>query len=215
MHSIILCGFMGAGKTSVGKKLSKKLGMKFYDLDRFIEQEYGMPVSEIFARYGEAEFREIEKHAVEKTAAMEACVIACGGGTLMNEENVICFHRAGGRIVFLDTPLSVIKLRLENDTKRPLLQRPDRDRYIEALYQKRYPYYRMASDLIIPSAGYPPAVVLRLAKQIKALEVKEAGQTDTEKPKLPGKAEGKAERKDERRRYRRRRKRRHPPSQSG
>ena len=103
--NIILCGFMGSGKTSVGRRLAKLLDREFCDLDRFVEERAGMTVSQIFAQFGEEGFREREAQAVEEIAREKSLVVASGGGTVLFPRNVEGFHRGGGEILYLDVPL--------------------------------------------------------------------------------------------------------------
>lgn len=159
---LVLCGFMGSGKTRVGKELAKRYQLAFYDMDKYIEKQAGRTIKEIFESEGEASFREMERRAVKVLIAQEDVVIACGGGTVMGEENVIAIHQGGGVIVFLDIPLSMAQKRLESDKKRPLIQRPDRVAFIETLYQQRRPIYRMASDFVVPAGAYAKVVAGRV-----------------------------------------------------
>ena len=85
--NIILCGFMGSGKSTVGLLLAKKLGMSFIDLDTYIEKKEGMTVSKIFEKYGEPYFRKVEKESAKELAEKNGLVIAAGGGTLVDKEN--------------------------------------------------------------------------------------------------------------------------------
>ena len=163
--NIILCGFMGCGKTSVGKRVAKLLNRRFCDLDKYIEQQTGMTVAEIFAKEGEESFRARESQAVEEVAAEKGLVIASGGGTVLARKNVDSFHRYGGKILFLDVPVAALQERLKNDKRRPLLQRPDRREFIASLWEKRCPLYREAADIVI-DAGAPAVVV---AKRIREL----------------------------------------------
>ncbi len=165
--NIILCGFMGCGKSSVGRRAAKLMNRQFCDLDSYIEEKSGMTVKEIFAKEGEAGFRAREAQAVEEVAAKKGMVIASGGGTVLAQHNVDAFHKHGGRILFLDVPVAALQERLKNDKRRPLLQVPDRRRVIAELYEKRCPLYRAAADLVID--GGAPAVVVarRVAEQFR------------------------------------------------
>lgn len=158
--NIVLCGFMGCGKTSVGKRVAKLLDRQFCDLDHYIEKKAGMTVTEIFAKEGEAGFRAREAQAVEEVAAQKSLVIASGGGTVLTQKNVDCFHRYGAKILFLDVPVAALQERLKNDKRRPLLQRPDRREFIASLWEQRCPLYRAAADLVI-DGGAPAVVVAR------------------------------------------------------
>ncbi len=154
MNNIVLCGFMGCGKSTVGKIIARKTGKKFLDMDKYIEQKAGMSVSDIFARHGEAGFRDMEHEACNELSAQSGLIIAAGGGALTFERNVAEF-RGKDTVVLLDVPLEVIKRRLKNDTRRPLLQRPDKDRVMAELYRKRMPLYLAAADVVIKGAATP------------------------------------------------------------
>lgn len=158
--NIILCGFMGCGKSSVGRRVAKLMDRRFCDLDNYIEEKAGMTVTEIFAKEGEAGFRAREAQAVEEVASQKGMVIASGGGTVLAQRNVDAFHKHGGKILFLDVPVAALQERLKNDKRRPLLQVPDRRKVIAELYEKRCPLYRAAADLVV-DGGAPAVVVAR------------------------------------------------------
>ena len=164
MGNIVLCGFMGCGKSSIGRRAAALLDREFCDLDIYIEKKEGMTVAEIFAKYGEEGFRQRESRAVEEVARRPGLVVASGGGTVLSPRNVDAFHAKGCLIVFLDAPLAALQERLKNDRRRPLLQVPDRRRVIEELHGKRVPLYRAASDLVV-DAGAPPVIVARRVVQ--------------------------------------------------
>lgn len=163
--SIVLCGFMGCGKTTVGRRAAKLLKWDFYDLDFFIEEKAGLTVAEIFQNYGEEGFREMETQAAKEISQKGNAVIACGGGTVLFSQNVEAFHQNGGTIILLDAPLAVLQERLKHDKKRPLLQKPNRNEVIANLYRERLPLYRAAADLEI-KAGAPFWIV---AKKVAAV----------------------------------------------
>lgn len=164
--NIILCGFMGCGKTSVGKRAAGLLGRQFCDLDTYIEQKEGMTISQIFEQYGEKGFRSRESRAVKEIARETDMLVACGGGTVLFSQNVEAFHQGGGTILFLEVPLPALQERLKNDQKRPLLQKPNRRQVIEDLYGQRVPLYRKAADIIV-DAGAPPIVVAQRIAQLQ------------------------------------------------
>ena len=168
--NIILCGFMGCGKTSVGRRAAEFTGRELCDLDRYIEERAGMTVSEIFDRYGEEGFRRLERQAAREVAGTPGLIIASGGGTVLSPANVEAFHSAGGVIVFLDAPLAALQERLKNDKRRPLLQVPDRRRVISELYEKRIPLYRAAADVTIDAGAPPVTVARRVARLEKNLD---------------------------------------------
>lgn len=175
--SIILCGFMGCGKSTVGKRLAKETGRVFLDLDSYIEQQAGMTVSQIFAAEGEAGFRARETAAAREIAGRGDLVVAAGGGTVLFEENVSALRRGGGTIVLLSVPLGILQQRLKNDTKRPLLQVPDRHALIETLYRQRMPLYRRAADVEIRALSSPRKLSLEIMERLGLAA------PDAEKPK--------------------------------
>ncbi len=146
--NIILCGFMGSGKTAVGRAYAGKADMDFLDLDEYIEQRAGMEINEIFSMLGEEEFRKMEMQAAREISNRSNTVIAVGGGAVLRAENAEIFRKAG-RVIFLDTPLEIIQERLKNDRRRPLLRRPDRQAFISKLYAERKPLYIEAAEFTL------------------------------------------------------------------
>jgi shikimate kinase len=145
MNNIVLCGFMGSGKTVVGKELAKIMGCKFVDTDEMIEEEQKIAIKAIFATRGEDYFRDLEHEMCKKVAQMKNCVVSTGGGAMTFERNVDAI-KEGSKVVFLDTSFPVICDRIGNSTTRPLFQ--DRDK-AKALYDERKSKYIKAADYII------------------------------------------------------------------
>lgn len=154
MNNIVLCGFMGCGKSTVGKNIARKAGKKYVDMDHYIEQKAGMRVSEIFEKYGESRFRDMEHEACVELSEKKNLIIASGGGAMTFERNVAAFKNKD-LIVLLDVPLETIKHRLHNDQKRPLLQRPDKDEVMQRLYEQRLPLYKSAADITVEGRSTP------------------------------------------------------------
>ena len=163
-NNIVLCGFMGCGKTTVGKQLAKITNMEYIDIDQYIEHQQNTTISNIFAEHGEDYFRDLEHKASTELGKNEGCIIAAGGGTLLFERNIQALKQ-NSIIVLLNVPLNTIKHRLRYDKKRPLLQRPDKDKVIEEMYTKRLPLYKKAADVVINANKSP----LATAEDIKAL----------------------------------------------
>ena len=157
MRSITLCGFMGCGKSTVGRRLAEWTGREFVDMDSYIERQAGLSVSAIFDRFGEADFRRRERAACAALGMRAGLVIATGGGALTFAENAAALSRCGP-IVLLDVPLDVILRRLEGATTRPLLARPDKEAAARELYDRRLPLYRAAATHVVDAAGSPEAV---------------------------------------------------------
>lgn len=138
---IYLIGFMGAGKTSVGRELAERLRIPFFDLDEMVEAAEGMSIKEIFAERGEPHFRKRERDLLLSTRYLENAVIATGGGTFTFEEN-IQFIKGEGFSAFLSAPFTVLRSRISDKAaERPLFRD---DLATLELYQYRLKYYRMA-----------------------------------------------------------------------
>lgn len=146
MNKVYLVGFMGCGKSAIGKRLSFYTKLPFYDMDREIVQKTGMTIPQIFETYGEERFRDMETEFL-RTFRDEKCIIATGGGVAMREENRKLM-RAGGLVFFLDAPFRDIWRRIATDKNRPIVQRSTRAE-IETLYQKRYPAYKKSAHFIV------------------------------------------------------------------
>lgn len=140
MKNIVLTGFMGAGKSVVGRKLAERLGLGVVDTDDVIEEESGMEISEIFSRFGETRFRELESEAVQKVASLENSVIVTGGGVVLKAENITTLKK-NGSIVYLRASPEAIYNRVKDETHRPLLQVADPPGRIRELLEQRTPFY--------------------------------------------------------------------------
>ncbi|MFQ5791690.1 MAG: shikimate kinase [Acidobacteriota bacterium] len=138
--SFFLIGFMGVGKTTVGRDLAKRLGMPFYDLDRMIEERAGKSVAEIFLAGGEEAFRTIETRVLQEMVSQEPGVIATGGGTFTRPENRELIRTAGVS-VWLDAPAEMVIDRGARGEHRPLWVGPDK---AKALLDQRLAHYRQA-----------------------------------------------------------------------
>lgn len=148
MKNIYLCGFMGCGKSTVGKELAKLLGMDFIDMDTYIEQRANQKITDIFKRNGEKYFRAIESKAAAELSHKDGLVVATGGGAVLSDINV-AFFKNNGLIVFIDVPLEILIKRLEGDKTRPLLQRPDKETALRSLFNERIPRYRAVCDIAV------------------------------------------------------------------
>lgn len=143
--NIILCGFMGSGKTVVGTELAKVMGRKFIDTDEMIEQQQGIAIKAIFAAYGEDYFRDLEFECCKKIADMKNCVVSTGGGAMTFERNVDAV-KDSGKVIFLDADFDVICGRIGNSNTRPLFR--DREK-ARALYDERKSKYLAAADIVV------------------------------------------------------------------
>lgn len=163
---VVLCGFMGCGKTTVGRALSRLTGFAYRDLDEWIEMRAGKTVADIFNEDGEAHFRALEREAVRACAEESALIAAAGGGAMTFDENVQVLQKAGCPIVLLDVPLEEIARRLEGDKTRPLLNRPDKAAAMRELYEARFPLYRKAADFIVDANQPAKQVAREIAVQL-------------------------------------------------
>jgi len=157
--SIALIGFMGTGKTAVGRALAARLDKEFVELDDLIEQKEGKPISEIFRRDGEIAFRELEIEVTRQVAGKKNLVVACGGGIVLNKVNIDRL-RSESVIVYLTASAAVILERVSGaGGKRPLLDVPDQARRIEELLEFRQPFYERAADIKIDTSRLDVAAV--------------------------------------------------------
>lgn len=150
MRKIYLVGFMGCGKSAIGRRLSYFLKMPYYDMDHEIVRQQGMSIPEIFEKYGEARFREIETEFLQNFRD-EACIIATGGGVAVNEENRKIMRKSG-LVFFLDAKFEDIYMRIRNDKNRPIVQKST-ERDLEELYNIRRKFYREAGHIQVLTAG--------------------------------------------------------------
>lgn len=145
--NIILTGFMGTGKTTIGQMLAIKIGYQFVDTDARIEQQIGQTIAELFQTKGEATFRKLEAELVEELARQEGLVIATGGGLVLNPENVAALEITG-KIICLTASAEEILARISNQPGvRPLLQEPDPQTKISELLQQRATIYQQFPQL--------------------------------------------------------------------
>lgn len=145
--NIVLIGFMGSGKTSVGKKIAESSGFKFTDIDAEIEKSSKMKIKDIFARHGESYFRKLETSELKKISAQEGAVISTGGGIIKMRRNFPLLKKAGV-VVYLKNSFAVSARRLEGKDDRPLF-RKDNIKSARQLYKSRLALYREASDVTV------------------------------------------------------------------
>ena len=150
---MILIGFMGCGKTTVGEALARKLNFDLLDVDSYIEDKAGCSIKQIFADKGEEYFRQLETDTLkELNSRLSHTVISTGGGLPMRQANVDELRRMG-RIIYLDVKPEEVVRRLAGDTTRPLLQGENVDQRVRKLMGQRGPVYEAAADIIVPVTG--------------------------------------------------------------
>jgi shikimate kinase len=169
--SIALIGFMGTGKTVVGKLLAEKLGKQFIELDAIIEKKAGKSIPEIFRQDGEIGFRELEIAATRDVAGKRNAVIACGGGIVLNKINIDRLRKECVIVRLTASPQEIIRRTSADTDERPLLAVPDRARQIEELLKFREPYYQRSADITIDTSRIDVATTAgRIVARLKDYE---------------------------------------------
>jgi len=151
MKRIILIGYMGSGKTTIGRQLAMVLGLQFYDLDWYIEMRYHKKVSEIFAEQGEAYFRDLEQRMLHEVAEFEDVVISCGGGTPCHGDNIEYMNQQGETVYLKATPEVLCKHLSMGRTVRPLIlgkTGEELQQFIRDSLKEREPFYSKAKHTI-------------------------------------------------------------------
>ena len=148
MGNIILIGMPASGKTTIGRLLAQKLNMDFYDTDALIEREQLITVSEIFEKYGEKHFRQLEHLVCQNLFKLDNAVIATGGGVFTNPQNLSCIDRPRG-IIYLKASVGTILERTKNDKSRPLLQNSDKTCILNEIILKREPMYTNLANITV------------------------------------------------------------------
>jgi len=148
--NIFLVGLMGAGKTTIGKLLAKRLHKTFIDCDHELEHRTGVKIPLIFELEGEAGFREREVALIQELSQREDVVLATGGGAVLSPENRAALAQ-NGTVVYLNALVEDLYARTKHDKNRPLLQTADPQAKLDELYRQRDPLYREIADIIITS----------------------------------------------------------------
>ena len=162
--NLFLVGPMGAGKSTIGRRLAAHLALPFIDLDEEIERRNGVSVALIFELEGEAGFRQRETRLIEELSERDGIVLATGGGAVLDSTNRHLLH-AHGFVLYLATSVAHQLYRLARDGKRPLLQAPDRRERLEAMAQLRNPLYEEIADMTVHGSNIS---VAQAARQIAA-----------------------------------------------
>ncbi|MDR3562402.1 MAG: shikimate kinase [Negativicutes bacterium] len=169
MKNIVLVGFMGTGKTTVGKELAQRLNCPFVDVDRKIEANCGMPVSEIFKLQGEAFFRQQERLVIKEYLPDRNAVVATGGGAVLSPENVDNLKNHGV-MVCLEANVDVIINRVGLDATRPLLNAPNKEELVAKLLVERASRYQLADFRVDTSALTPGEVAEKIIGYFEMME---------------------------------------------
>lgn len=163
MKSIYLCGFMGCGKSHVGRILSKKLNMPLVDLDDYIVKKEKLTIPEIFDQKGEPYFRQLEAECLKELS--DGYIVATGGGTLINNDTAE-YAKAHGTSVFLDATFPVCYGRIKNDTNRPLVTKNTKEQ-LEEIFNTRRQIYRKNSVLSVKAMGSGNSIAGNVIEAVK------------------------------------------------
>lgn len=160
--NIFIIGPTGAGKTTIGKRVARRFGLDFFDLDAEIERHTGADIALIFDIEGEAGFRQREMVMLDQLTARSNVLIATGGGAVLQPLSRQRL-RSRGLVVYLETSIDRQIDRLRHDKRRPLLQNPNRDEILNKMATERNPIYRELADLVVSSE---PVSVARMARKV-------------------------------------------------
>lgn len=158
--NIILVGLMGAGKSTIGRNLAKRLNKEFYDSDRVIEERTGVDIATIFEIEGEQGFRDREVQVIEELCLMKDIVLATGGGVILREENRTNLKKHG-HVIYLCTTAELLYSRIRFDKSRPLMQTNNPLDTLKNLLEKREPFYKEVSDLVITTGKQKATVIVK------------------------------------------------------
>ncbi|UCF97816.1 MAG: shikimate kinase [Spirochaetaceae bacterium] len=163
-HRIAMIGFMGSGKTTVGRLVASRLGYRFLDLDVLIVENAGKSIREIFDQDGEERFRQIESDALYSLREMNRLVIATGGGAPIRQENQEFFENLA-QTFYLEVSFPEFLKRTGRDRARPLLDRPERE--LRNLYDSRLPVYRSLGQRILTDSRRPEEITAEILNKLK------------------------------------------------
>lgn len=161
---VFLCGFMGCGKSTVGRLLADKLGCGFVDMDSYITEKLGMSIPQIFAEKGEDYFRNAETDAISELAEKSG-VIACGGGAMLRKNNADIANSVG-TVVFIDVPFETCYERISGDKNRPLVMNNTKEE-LNLIFEGRAPIYKENSAVTADGSGSPMEVAEKIISVLR------------------------------------------------
>ncbi|MCM1258316.1 MAG: shikimate kinase [Roseburia sp.] len=165
--NIFLIGFMGTGKSTISKALKRMLHMECMEMDEMIEEKQGMPIPEIFEKYGENYFRDVESQLLRELREGEDVIVSCGGGVVVRPEN-IGYMKDSGKVVLLSATPETVYERVKHSTNRPILNGNMNVEYIGELMEKRREKYQAAADIVIATDGKTTEEICReICKALK------------------------------------------------
>lgn len=163
--NVALIGFMGAGKSAVGRALASRKNRTFVETDSLVEQRAGMSIGDIFSRFGEEWFRELESEIISRVTQMTDAVISCGGGAVLREQNVAALKESS-IVVFLDVAPETVLQRIGSGSRiRPLLDEPDRESRVRQLIVIRQPLYLSSADIVVQTDAISIEQVVRRVEE--------------------------------------------------
>lgn len=171
MKNIVLIGFMGTGKTAVGRRLAARLGYRYLDTDTILEWQAGCTIAEIFKKQGEAYFRELERSVIQEVARFKRCVISTGGGAVVDPENLALLKKNGLVICLTSSPEKIMERTGRRSGERPLLAGREPLEEIKRLLKLRAPYYEKADWTVDTSDKTVAQVVAIIEKRLKEGEI--------------------------------------------
>lgn len=165
-NNIILIGMMGSWKTTIGRLISKKFGLKFVDIDHLIEAETGHTIAELFEKYGEEKFRSIETETLKSAFQGKNCVISTGGGTILSEDNRELL-RMNGRTILLRARADTLASRIRYTANRPILSgKNDKEKVLADILEDRKDLYESTADFIIDTDDLTPEGIAKKIEMI-------------------------------------------------
>jgi len=150
--NIALIGFMGVGKTAVGKVLAEKLGRSFVELDSLVEQKAGKSIPDIFQQDGETAFRELEIEVINEVSKDKNLIIACGGGIVLNKINIERLRKSARMVYLTASPRVILKRVANEEGQRPLLEVDNPTLVTREMLRFRKPFYERAADIKIDTS---------------------------------------------------------------
>lgn len=164
--NIVLTGMMGSGKSEVGRRLAKKLNMKFFDMDENLVKTTGMKINKIFKYRGESEFRRLERNLIRCICVLDNVVISTGGGVVLNRKNISDFRKKG-TVVYLKAKPEVLFKRIKKAENRPLLKVDDPLFELKRIYRKRKKLYENCDFKIMTDSRGIDKVCAEIISKIK------------------------------------------------
>jgi len=171
LKNIILIGFMGTGKTAVGKKLAIRLGFSYLDTDTIIEDRAGCTIAELFKGQGETYFRGLERSVIQEVVQSQRCVISTGGGAVVDPQNLELLKKNGFVICLTSSPEKILERTVRKRSVRPLLQGKEPLKEIERLLKLRVRYYEKADWTVDTTEKTVVEVVSLIEKKIEAGDI--------------------------------------------